>query len=62
MRRAIVLMLALATTTMATAFATEEEKKEKPQPRPSFIGHAHWYGKELHGRRTASGAVFDREN
>lgn len=27
----------------------------------TFSGHAHWYGKELHGRRTASGAVFDKD-
>lgn len=28
---------------------------------PTFSGHAHWYGKELHGRRTASGAVFHKD-
>ncbi len=27
----------------------------------SFCGHAHWYGKELHGQRTASGAVFHKD-
>ncbi len=27
----------------------------------TFDGHAHWYGKELHGRRTASGAVFHKD-
>jgi rare lipoprotein A len=27
----------------------------------SFSGGAHWYGKELHGHRTASGAVFDKD-
>lgn len=26
----------------------------------SFDGHAHWYGGEFHGRRTASGAIFDK--
>jgi rare lipoprotein A len=26
-----------------------------------FSGHAHWYGKELHGNRTASGVVFDKD-
>jgi rare lipoprotein A len=36
------------------AFATEEQS-------PTFSGHAHWYGKELHGNRTASGAVFDKD-
>jgi rare lipoprotein A len=28
--------------------------------RSSFDGHAHWYGGQFHGRRTASGAVFDK--
>lgn len=27
----------------------------------SFSGGAHWYGRELHGQRTASGAVFDKD-
>src|SRR6185437_10558098 len=26
----------------------------------AFDGHAHWYGGQFHGRRTASGAVFDK--
>ena len=26
----------------------------------TFDGHAHWYGGRFHGRRTASGAVFDK--
>jgi rare lipoprotein A len=38
-------------------FASEEADASKP----SFSGHAHWYGKELHGNRTASGAVFDKD-
>jgi rare lipoprotein A len=26
----------------------------------TFTGNAHWYGGHFHGRRTASGAVFDK--
>lgn len=25
----------------------------------SFSGHAHWYGEPFHGRRTASGRIYD---
>lgn len=63
MRTAIVLTLAFAMST-AVAFATEVEENESNEPakvKPSFSGRAHWYGKELHGRRTASGAVFDKD-
>lgn len=28
---------------------------------PTFSGGAHWYGPELHGHRTASGAVFHKD-
>lgn len=33
---------------------------EKVNASKNFDGHAHWYGGKFHGRRTASGAIFDK--
>jgi rare lipoprotein A len=52
---AVVAMLAIGLGTAGVS--AEEEHSQRTEP--TFSGHAHWYGKELHGHRTASGAVFD---
>jgi peptidoglycan lytic transglycosylase len=34
-------------------------KRRKSQPKPYQVGMASWYGKQFHGRETASGEDFD---
>jgi rare lipoprotein A len=34
-------------------------KASKPEPKPYQIGMASWYGKQFHGKATASGEDFD---
>jgi peptidoglycan lytic transglycosylase len=34
-------------------------KSTKPEPKPYQVGNASWYGKQFHGRTTASGEDFD---
>lgn len=38
-----------------------ESSHTKSHGEQNFGGHAHYYGKGFHGKRTASGAVFDKE-
>ena len=46
----------------ATVSVRAQPKKEAHTDCHSdFSGHAHYYGKGFHGKRTASGAVFDKE-
>ena len=47
----LVLLLAVILLSLAPVFATESKK---------FEGHAHWYGGHFHGKKTASGAIFDK--
>jgi rare lipoprotein A len=35
------------------------KKSTKPESRPYQVGNASWYGKQFHGRTTASGEDFD---
>lgn len=53
-RRRATLLLAAAALLLATALACTSSG-----PRPLERGIASWYGGEFHGRRTASGEVFD---
>lgn len=60
---ASLLIAATSTLSVATDEVKKVEKVEKAETtseKPSFTGHAHWYGNEFHGRRTASGAVFNK--
>jgi len=55
---AIIGTLALWQNAAVAAFASD---KASPYQMKSFNGRAHWYGKELHGRPTASGEIFDKD-
>ncbi len=43
----------------AVALAAACTSTRPPRPQPLERGHASWYGGKFHGRRTASGEVFD---
>jgi rare lipoprotein A len=56
MRRIIIVFLALSIT---SGCALHRRGLISPQVKKVEIGWASWYGKDFHGRRTASGAVYD---
>jgi rare lipoprotein A len=39
--------------------APKNQKSTKVEPKPFQVGSASWYGKQFHGRTTASGEDFD---
>jgi rare lipoprotein A len=49
----------VAQPTPAQTARTAPPKTEKEQPKKIEIGHASWYGPGFHGKKTASGALFD---
>lgn len=51
-------MLCLAANLMAGPVTTGSSSKEVT-PKPYQIGRASWYGKQFHGRSTASGEPYD---
>ncbi len=46
----------------ATAYASYDGRPRDPGREPAFeqVGVASWYGEQFQGRRTASGAIFDK--
>src|SRR5258708_10476085 len=46
-------------TPMAPKTPKTAHKAAKAEPKPSQVGNASWYGKQFHGRTTASGEDFD---
>ncbi len=56
MKRIVVIFLALSIT---CGCALHRRETIPPQAKRIEIGWASWYGKDFHGRRTASGAVYD---
>jgi rare lipoprotein A len=52
------LKFACAVAIVAVQLAGQPVLPEKVHQ--TFDGHAHWYGGQFHGRRTASGVVFDK--
>jgi rare lipoprotein A len=60
-RLLLVLMLALSACTPPPKTAAPERssaRQRSPEP-VAFVGKASWYGAFHHGRRTASGEIFD---
>ncbi len=43
----------------AIPVASNTTKKAKAEPKPYQVGNASWYGKQFHGKTTASGEDFD---
>jgi len=56
MKRIVVIFLALSIT---CGCAVHRRGSLPPQAKRVEVGWASWYGKDFHGRRTASGAVYD---
>jgi rare lipoprotein A len=56
MKRVVIIFLALSIT---CGCALHRRRSIPPRIKPVEIGWASWYGKDFHGRRTASGAVYD---
>jgi len=56
MKRIVVIFLALSIT---CGCAVHRRGSIPPQAKRVEVGWASWYGKDFHGRRTASGAVYD---
>ena len=56
MKRIVVIFLALSIT---CGCAVHRRGSIPPQVKGVEVGWASWYGKDFHGRRTASGAVYD---
>jgi rare lipoprotein A len=56
MKRIVAIFLALALTCGCSLFRRESIP---PRIKGVEVGWASWYGKDFHGRRTASGAVYD---
>ncbi|HZD95353.1 MAG TPA: septal ring lytic transglycosylase RlpA family protein [Candidatus Sulfotelmatobacter sp.] len=46
-------------TPVAQKLAKTSQKTTKTDPKPYQVGDASWYGKQFHGRTTASGEDFD---
>jgi|SRR5215472_12644075 len=46
-------------TPVAANAAKTTQKKTKAAPKPYQVGNASWYGKQFHGKTTASGEDFD---
>jgi len=56
----IVLSLAALAAQGGEVLAAEEQDDDKNDKKgPSFSGNASWYGPPFHGRKTASGEIFD---
>jgi rare lipoprotein A len=47
------------TNAIPVAVKTPAQKSTKVEPKPFQVGSASWYGKQFHGRTTASGEDFD---
>ena len=60
-RLLLVLMLALSACTPPPKTAAPERPPARPRPSEpvAIVGKASWYGAFHHGRRTASGEIFD---
>jgi rare lipoprotein A len=56
MKRIVIIFLALSIT---SGCALHRREAISPQAKNVEVGWASWYGKDFHGRRTASGAVYD---
>lgn len=61
MRRGLACILATAclVATMAAGPVTPGSSSKEVSPKPYQIGRASWYGKQFHGRSTASGEPYD---
>ena len=60
MNRAMTISLATTVLAVGMVAAPVHSPQVKPQvKRPYQVGHASWYGKQFHGRATASGENFD---
>src|SRR5262249_60541398 len=46
-------------TPLAPKAGKKTHKASKAEPRPYQVGEASWYGKQFHGKTTASGEDFD---
>src|SRR5690242_6038124 len=44
---------------VASKTVKQTPKATKPEPKPYQVGTASWYGKQFHGKTTASGEDFD---
>jgi len=56
MKRIVIIFLALSIT---SGCALHRREAIPPRVKGVEVGWASWYGKDFHGRRTASGAVYD---
>src|SRR3954453_9734346 len=61
MRRVLASLLATLclVATMAAGPVTQGSSSKQVTPKPYQVGRASWYGKQFHGRSTASGEPYD---
>ena len=61
MRRVLASLLATLclVATMAAGPVTQGSSSKEVTPKPYQVGRASWYGKQFHGRSTASGEPYD---
>jgi rare lipoprotein A len=61
MRRVLASIMATCclVATMAAGPVTKGSSSKEVTPKPYQIGRASWYGKQFHGRSTASGEPYD---
>src|SRR3954466_11198202 len=61
MRRVLASLLATMclVATMAAGPVTQGSTSKQVTPKPYQVGRASWYGKQFHGRSTASGEPYD---
>src|SRR3954468_92377 len=61
MRRVLASLLATMclVATMAAGPVTQGSSSKQVTPKPYQVGRASWYGKQFHGRATASGEPYD---
>src|SRR5918911_1075364 len=62
MRRVLASLLAtmcLVATMAAAGPVTQGSSSNQVTPKPYQVGRASWYGKQFHGRSTASGEPYD---
>src|SRR3954463_4282176 len=61
MRRVLASLLATMSlvATMAAGPVTQGSSSKQVTPKPYQVGRASWYGKQFHGRSTASGEPYD---
>src|SRR3954465_678616 len=61
MRRVLASLLAtlFLVATMAAGPVTQGSSSKEVTPKPYQVGRASWYGKQFHGRSTASGEPYD---